>query len=109
MAVTAVTEEKFADILQEKLGGSWEQALKIFHNYGILLSFDVANMLWWAVDKGKVDEVLEILERHWDDHLQYQHPDVRGLLADSLGINRTQSTLLRICTDVLELEPAAAQ
>ncbi|MBI2010886.1 MAG: hypothetical protein HYS89_01480 [Candidatus Colwellbacteria bacterium] len=100
-----VTQKYFRELLREKLGRQWARAFRVFRNYGKNLGWDVTNVLLQAVDKGKVGEVLTILEEHYEDHLQYQHPDVRGLVAGDLGVNLTQRMFVDICEKVLELQP----
>jgi hypothetical protein len=83
--------------------------LAVFHNCGENLAWDVTNVLMHAVDKGKVDEVLGILEEHYEKHLQFQHPDIRGTVEDRLlRVNPTEAVFLRICRNTLGLQPAGA-
>lgn len=106
--MAAVDEKFFEAALREKLGNSYERALNIFRNYGERLSYDVVNVLLHAVDKGKVEEVLKILEEHWSKDLAYQHPAVRGTISDAFGVNKTKATFLRICLEVLNLGPTTS-
>ena len=101
-----VSEKMFEDLLQKRLGASWDRALALFRNCGTGLSFDVANVLLHAVQQGKVEEVLGILEQHYEEHLQYQHPDIRGTVCGGLGENKTPEVFLRICTETLGLAVA---
>ena len=104
-----INEEQFRNILQSKLGASWDRALTVFCNYGPNLGYDVTNVLLQAADQEKVDEVLDILEEHYQSHLQYQHPDIRGTVGDRLfGVNPTQMMFLRICQQTLGLQPNPA-
>ncbi|TSC83039.1 MAG: hypothetical protein G01um101419_311 [Parcubacteria group bacterium Gr01-1014_19] len=73
-----VTEAQFKEFLEKKLGDNYLRALQVFGNYSPNMTYDVVNVLLHAVDKGKVVEVLEILEKHFTNHLSYQHPDARG-------------------------------
>ena len=103
-----ITEESFGELLKSSLGDTYGRALKIFHNYGPNLSFDVTNVLVHALSQGqeKVDTVIKRLEKHYDKHLAYQDPRIRGAVKDNLlDVNPTQAEFLRICTDVLELKP----
>ena len=101
-----IGEEQFRDILQPKLGASWDRALTVFRNCGPNLGYDVTNVLLHATDQGKVDEVLGILEGHYQSHLQYQHPEIRGTVVDRLlGVNPTHEMFLRICQYTLGLQP----
>lgn len=107
--MNTISEELFCYILQQKLGKAWERALKLFQNYGEHLSFDVTNVLLHAAEQGKVDEVLQILEKHFQEHLSFQHPDVRGCVYDLLfGVNPTEAMFLRICHDTLGFQRHAA-
>jgi hypothetical protein len=104
-----ISEQQFRDILQSKLGASWDRALSVFHNCGPNLAYDVTNVLLHATDQGKVDEVLGILEEHYQSHLQFQHPEIRGTVSDRLlGVNPTQAMFLRICQQKLGLQPNPA-
>ena len=100
-----VTEAQFQDLLQTGLGALYPRAVTVFKNFGMFLSFDVANVLLHASNQGedKVQEVLCLLEEHWQKHLQYQHPKIRGQIA-KLGINPTETLFLRICENVLSLK-----
>ena len=101
-----VNEMLFTEIFQSKLGTSWNRALTAFRNFGPNLGYDVTNVLLHAADQRKVDEVLGILEDHYQSHLQYQHPEIRGTVSDRLlGVNETQVMFVRICEDTLGLQP----
>ncbi len=107
--MTRVNEQQFRDTLQSKLGTSWDRALTVFHNCGPNLAYDVTNVLLHAADQGqrKVDEVLGILEDHYQDHLQHQHPEIRGTIDDRLlGVNPTKEMFCRLCQQTLGLHPA---
>ncbi len=97
-------EQQFRDALQSKLGASWDRAFSVFINFGPNLMYDVANVLLHADDQGKVSEVLNILEEHYESHLQFQHPDIRGTFSN-LGVNPTKEIFLRICQQTLGLRP----
>jgi hypothetical protein len=104
----AVNEKLFREILGTKLGQHIDRAVAVLNNFGPKLSYDVANVMLHAVDKGKEDEVLTILEKHWEEHLQFQHPEIRGTVESMPGINKTHQVFLRICQETLALTPAAA-
>ncbi|MEK7641046.1 MAG: hypothetical protein AAB389_03560 [Patescibacteria group bacterium] len=73
-----ITWVDFQSLLEKKLGDNYARALRVFENYYPNMGYDVANVLLHACDKGKVVEVLEILEKHFSDQLQHKHPDDRG-------------------------------
>lgn len=103
-----VSEESFEELLKPKLEESYVRALDLFNNCGPNISFDVTNVLYLASSQGKekLDEVLDRLEEHYEKHLYYQDPEIRGIVRDNLlDINPTEVVFLRICTDVLGLEP----
>lgn len=101
-----LTEKQFERCFKVNLGEYYERALIIFAQYGELLSWDVANVLLHASDKGKVDDVLIELEKHWKEHLQFQHPEIRGAVESELfGLNKTRIMFLQICQNVLQLQP----
>lgn len=100
-----VSDEKFVQIFQDKLGQDYERALTIFRACGENISFNVTKVLLRAVDQGKVNEVLEELENHYSEHLQFQHPDIRGMVEDRLlRVNKTQIMFSRICNEILCLQ-----
>lgn len=102
-----ISIEHFTELMQERLGELFERARSIFEKYGEMLSWDVTNVLLYAADKGKVDEVLEEMEKHWETHLQFQHPDIRGTVKSGmLGTNPTQEMFLKICRDILHIQPS---
>ena len=99
------SEQQFCASLQSKLGDSWDRALAVFRNYGEHLSYDVTNVLLHAADQGKTDEVLNILEEHYQNHLKFQHPQIRGNVSNCLGVNPTEVMFLTICEKTLGLQP----
>jgi len=100
-----MSSEKFMQLFKEKLGDIFSRAEKVYKNYGTNNSFDVMNVLFHAVDKEKVEEVLDILEKHYEKDLSFQHPDIRGLVQDNLlGVNKTKNMFLSICVDTLGLK-----
>ena len=101
--MTKIDKAQFEANLQERLGGSWERAEKTFENYSPGLSFDVTNVLMHAADQDKVADVLTTLEEHYDAHLQYQHPEIRGRVANLATGSSTQQMFLGICRDTLRL------
>lgn len=101
-----VSEQVFRDVLESRLGEFWERALKVFHNFGPNTAYDVTNVITHAADQGKVEEVIRILEDHYERDLQFQHPEIRGTIEDRLlGVRPTQAMFLRICRDILGLQP----
>lgn len=106
--MSEVSEQQFCEILQPKLGDSWDRALTVFRDYGENLAFDVTNVLDHAANQGKVDEVLGILEEHYEKHLYFQHPEIRGTVKDNLlDVNPTEGMFLRICQQTLGLQRTA--
>ena len=103
----AVTKDNFRELLQGKLGSFYQRAEKIFDNFGPKLAYDVTNVLLHAADQGKekTEEVLGLLEKHFEEHLKYQHPEIRGTVHGSLGVNETQVMFTNICEKVLGLQP----
>jgi hypothetical protein len=99
-----VDEERFERVVKGKMGGAWERALSVFRNCGPHLSFDVTNVMLHAADRGKVDEVLRMLEEHYERHLQYQHPEIRGMVSDAFGVSATQRVFQSIRQVTLGLE-----
>ncbi len=104
-----VSADQFRKILSAKRAEHVDRAVAILNNFGPRLSYDVQNVILHAVDKGKEKEheVLTILERHWNEELQFQHPDIRGTVESMPGVNQTQQTFLRIYQETLALTPTA--
>lgn len=98
-----ITKDLFDNLLKVKLGEQYSRALTIFKNYGKFLSFDVVNVLIHASEKDKIEDVLGELEKHWEEHLQYQHPDIRGTVHEMLGLNKTELMFLHVCKNILKL------
>ncbi len=101
-----VTESIFRELLQERLGAQYNRALELFRECGPNLAFDIVNVLTHAGDQGptKVEEVLGLLEKHEREHLHFQHPDIKGQIAN-MGVNPTERLFLHICKQVLGLQP----
>lgn len=99
-----VRKEKFKQGLKSKLGGFYPRAEKVFDNFGPKSSYDVTNVLLHAADQNKVEEVLALLEKHFEEHLQFQHPDLRSTVAGDFGTNKTEVMFLDICERVLGLQ-----
>lgn len=102
-----VSEDRFREVLGVGLGQHLDRAVVILKNFGPRLSYDVTNVLLYAVDRGKEGEVFEILEKHWAEYLQFQHPEIRGSVTDSLGFNLVQMMFLGLYNDTLGLGSTA--
>jgi len=99
-----VSEKVFAKLFTSALEPEdFARALILHRNYGPALSWDVTNVLLHAVDRGAVQRVLEELEQHWERHLQFQHPEIRGRVCAADTGNATENMFLCVCTDVLDL------
>lgn len=107
MSETKITKDQFMELFKKKLGDLYERAEKTFGNFGVFSSWNITNVLAHASDQGreKTLEVLAILEKHFNDHLQFQHPEIRGTVCDSFAFNKTDKMFLDVCQDVLKLEP----
>ena len=101
-----VTKKNFKDLLNDKLKQQYERAQTLLEQYGETLSWDVANVLLHASDKGKIEEVLSELEKYWKKHLQSQGPEIRGTVPYKSGANKTKTMFLGICQDILQLPTA---
>lgn len=116
--IPVITKEKFVECLEKKvldLGGTglWSRVLAFFEECenSPPLAWDVTNIFMYAVDQGKdkVEEVLELLKEHYEDHLQGQHPEIRGQVAGDFNVNLTHELLTKIRDDVLKVESRPAQ
>ena len=97
-----IKEDEFEDLLKKKLGDSYDRALKVLQDYGASVSWDIANVLLQAVKKQKANEVLDILENHFEEiGLGSQHPDARGVYKSKI----TEAMFMKICNEILELKP----
>ena len=106
MSASLVSKEHFRDVLESKLGEFYLRAEKVFDDFGSKLSYDVVNVLLHAADQDKVEEVLALLEKHFKEHLQFQHPEIRGTVTGDFGINKTEVMFLDVCERVLVLQPS---
>lgn len=99
-----ITAEQFEQFVAKKISSQAEagRARRVFSSYGPTLAWDATNVLMHAIDLGKIDEVLAILEKHFDDHLKFQHPEIRGRVSDG-AVNPTKVMFRSICTDTLRL------
>ncbi len=97
-------ESQFTELLGPRLGEHLERALTIFRSFGPALSLAVTNALLHATDKGRVPAVLDALDAHWESHLKFQHPEIRGQVSGMSG-NPTDLCFLDIYTRILELQP----
>lgn len=103
----SASEQQFRATLEQSLGEYFDRALTIFRDYGPHLENNVTNTLSHAVAKGKIDEVLLILEKHFKEYLRFQKREVRGTVGSRLlGINPTNGVFLHINRAVLELKPS---
>lgn len=102
-----IDEEEFRNLFLSKSQQHIDRAICVLNNFGPRFSYDVTNAMMHATDKGKEEEVLTILEKHWGNDLQFQHPDIRGVAESVLGENKTTRMFLAICRGTLALEPAA--
>jgi len=107
--MSKVSEKGFEELLKERLGSFWSRALRLFRECKNL-AFDITNVLMRVADQGsaKVEEVLEILEKHYEEHLCFQHPEIRGTISQEFG-NPTKDLFLSICKNTLGLQPNEAQ
>lgn len=92
-----VTKVQFENLLKVKLGEHYERALAVFTHYGPILSRNVADVLSIAADKGKIDDVLTELEKHWQECLFFQPPEMRGTT------NKTRTMFLGVYANILQL------
>lgn len=99
-----ITAEQFEEYVAKKIVSQAEagRARRVFSSYGPALAWDATNVLMHAIDLGKIDEVLTILEKHFDDHLKFQHPEIRGRVHHG-AVNPTKAMFRSICTDTLRL------
>jgi len=103
----SIDPTKFEALIKNKLAqDEFERTLRLFGEYGEALNFDFANVLLHAIDQGPVQikTVLDTLEEHLKEYLNYQHPDARGTVRDGLGVNPTAEMFLSLCTNVLKLK-----
>jgi hypothetical protein len=78
-----VVEERFKTLFENRMSADhFQRAVMLFRDFGCFLSHLVTNVLLWAADKDKTEEVLCILETYWHDNeigLDTQDPKIRGL------------------------------
>lgn len=78
MTDTLITEEQFTEMHEATLGDDFPTALDLFQRFGPYLSWHVSNIFCHAVQRNLVAEVIERLEAHWQDHLQWHCLEARG-------------------------------
>ena len=70
-----------------------ERAFTVYENYGRHCSLELFGIFSKAVRMRRIDEVLSLLEAHYENLLKSQDPEVRGTVR-YVGVNPTQ-TLFR--------------
>ena len=70
-------EKIFHELHARDLGNSYEQALKISSSFGPSHMEIISNLLLFAVEQGKVGEVLNCLENYREEH-KYMAPEAIG-------------------------------
>ncbi|MFA6428813.1 MAG: hypothetical protein WCW02_04760 [Candidatus Buchananbacteria bacterium] len=103
--VSERSKQAFAEMFADRLGDNYELALGIYVKCGARLALGINNVLLYAFDQGKVEEVLAILEQHYEEHLQFQHPEIMGKVFDANGINQTERMFQKIYLETLGLKP----
>ncbi len=98
-----ITEEDFKELFGKILENDYEHALDVFKKYGRNFSWDVANVIMHASCNNKIEDVLQILEEHYEKHIYFQHPDRRAAFEDF----PTRLMFNRVCTEILQLTPSA--
>lgn len=101
-----ITMKTFESHFGTKLGENYERALNLFKESTTeFLQTNVVNALLHAAGKNKVKEILDIMEKHFRKHLNFQHPEIRGTVAHIVTGNPTERVFLDIYQNVLGLKP----
>ncbi len=96
-----ISEDNFVELVGEKLNIlQFSRTLDLFRKFGPRLSWDVTNVLLYAAEQDKAQDVLNILENHFKADLSFQHPDARGLN------KRTEIMFHDLCVKTLGLKPS---
>ena len=97
-----ISERQFATHLKERLGKHYDRGLKLFFVCGENFSFDLASILFWATDQEEeiVEEILDLLEEHFEEHLQQQTSLVEVVQMEN-GLTFTRSLWVEISDKVL--------
>ena len=84
----------FQALFKEKAGDRWLEVEKLFNEYGPTLSIWFCTALMYAYEDGKLDWCILLLQKHLEDDLSFQHPDIRGriVFGDNLQ-NRSEAFL----------------
>ncbi len=77
-----VTEEHFVRVFTMRCNGEFSRALAVFRQFGPALSPDVQDVIDRAVRLGKVEDVLTLMEAHYQDELRHQDLNYRGMIFD---------------------------
>jgi hypothetical protein len=61
------------------------RAMKLLEACGGQVTGDVINVVFHAADQGpaKVGEILDQIQRHFEEVLQFEHPEIRGRSAET--------------------------
>jgi hypothetical protein len=97
-------EDQFEGVCRKLIGEElWPRALEMFRKYGRHCSYNFTNMMLNAAVQGRAKEVLEVLRRHYREHLSFKHPDERGRFLSEED-DPTCQMFLQICTEMLGLD-----
>ncbi len=98
-------KQKFQEKLAEVLTFEQWQRIETLLNNCENCSGKIISLLLYASEQGaeKFEEVIGLLEKLYDEQLQFHHPTVRGQVLDEFGVNRASAEFIRIYREVLGL------
>ncbi len=78
--------------LREKISArSLQKVEKITGRFSYQGQIAIGSLLVFAEEAGKTDEALSLLEKFYDEHWKFQHPDMRGN-PEASGANQSYLT-----------------
>jgi len=95
----SISEELFEDLLEDKLEEYYPRAITVLRNYGEYWSYDITNVLLHASNHlGDVSYTISEFEKHWEEYLRFQHPELCKLTRDgSIRVYKTDTMFIEIC------------
>lgn len=100
--------QSFEEMFRKKAGKDfakhWPKVEHLYKEYGPVLSIPIGSALLYAAEDKRLEWCIELLEQHFKDDLQYQHPELRGrLIIGNAGANRSHIFIANEIVKVLRL------
>jgi hypothetical protein len=99
--------EAFKEMFLKSAGAAfdehWQKIEHLYLEYGPVLSIPIGSVLMYAAEDQRLPWCIELLEKHLDEDLGYQHPELRGRLI--IGDDYRNRSEAFIVTLIRELRP----